>query len=75
MWPEEIGAADKLVIRACERRDIATILEIFAQAPEAAAWSAAALEEALSSGTRLFLVAELAGELAGFAVGHQVGVF
>jgi ribosomal-protein-alanine N-acetyltransferase len=68
MCPEEIGAADKLQIRSCERRDVATLLEILAQAPEAAAWSGAAMEEALSCDAPLFLGAALADELVGFAV-------
>ena len=72
MCPHEIGAADRIHIRSCERRDIPTILKILAQAPEAAAWSAAAVEETLSCDARLFLVAGVAGELAGFAVARLI---
>jgi len=72
MCPEETSAADKLQIRTCKRGDIATVLEIQTQAPEAAAWSGAAVEEALRGDARLFLVAALAGEVAGFAVARLV---
>lgn len=72
MYLEEIGGEHDLKIRQCARRDVENIQQILVEAPEAAAWSAAAVDEALNCDERLFLVADIEAELAGFAVARLI---
>jgi [ribosomal protein S18]-alanine N-acetyltransferase len=59
-------------LRPCTRADLAGVLEILKEAPEAAAWSAAALEDALRQPETCFLVAAEDGDIiAGFVVGRR----
>jgi ribosomal-protein-alanine N-acetyltransferase len=71
MCAEEL-AAHTLRVRPGERRDMAGILAILAEAPEAAAWSPAAVDEALGCAGGLFFVAEIPRQLAGFAVARFI---
>ena len=73
MCGEKIGARTGVAVRISERADLAGILEILAQAPEAANWSAAGLEEALQLHGKYFLVAGKRGDLTGFALGRKIG--
>lgn len=69
---EGIGAREGFRVRPCAPKDMAGILEILRESPEAASWSEAVVQEALSCDEKLFLVAESTGELLGFAMGRMV---
>lgn len=73
MCAEGISAGDDAPVRLCERADLPGVLEILAQAPEAASWSAAELEEALQLHGKYFLVAGKRGDLTGFVLGRRIG--
>ena len=72
MHARKISGEHQTKIRQCARRDVESILQILAEAPEAAAWSVAAVEEALHGDENLFLVAETAAELAAFAIARLI---
>lgn len=59
-------------IRPCTRDDLPAIREILAQAPEAASWSAAALENALDVYLGHFLVSESSAAVTGFVLARQI---
>ena len=65
------GAGKGVELRTCTRADLAGILEILKEAPEAASWSAAALEDALRQPETCFLVAVEDAVVAGFLVGRR----
>jgi len=57
-------------IRACQQSDVPALLEILGQSPEAANWSAAALQSALGENASHFLVTVKDGEVLGFIMGR-----
>jgi [ribosomal protein S18]-alanine N-acetyltransferase len=59
-------------LRTCTSADLDSVLEILQDSPEAAAWSAAALEEALRQPDTCFLVAAEGGDIGGFVVGRRI---
>jgi ribosomal-protein-alanine N-acetyltransferase len=59
-------------VRACRPEDLAAVLDILGQAPEAANWSTPALREGLTQGASCFLVAAVNDRLSGFAIGRRV---
>jgi len=73
MCAERISGGGDADMRFCEPADLAGILEILAQAPEAASWSAAGLEEALQHYGKYFLVAGKGDDLTGFVLGRRIG--
>ena len=72
MCAERTSAGDDAPVRLCEPADLVAILEILAQAPGPASWSAAGLEEALQLHGKYFLVSGKADELAGFVLGRRM---
>ena len=67
------GGEKGIELRACTLADVEGVLEILKQAPEAAAWSGAALEDALRQQPETsFLVAAESEEIVGFIVGRRI---
>jgi [ribosomal protein S18]-alanine N-acetyltransferase len=66
------GPEKAIELRECRAADIAGVLEILKEAPEAAAWSAGALEEALQRPETCFLVVVEGAVLVGFVVGRRM---
>jgi [ribosomal protein S18]-alanine N-acetyltransferase len=62
----------KPLLRVAREEDLGRVREILAASPEAAGWTAAALEESLRAHPREFLAAEHGEEIVGFIVGRQV---
>jgi ribosomal-protein-alanine acetyltransferase len=59
-------------LRECTAADLAGVLEILKEAPEAAAWSAGALDDALRQPETCFLVAVRGAAIVGFLVGRRI---
>jgi len=59
-------------LRECTPADVAGVLEILKETPEAAGWSLGALEDALRQRETCFLVAAEEGGIAGFVVGRRI---
>lgn len=72
MRGEGAGAEKGIELRTCTSADLAGVLEIINEAPEAAAWSAAALEDTLRQPETCFLVAVDDAAVAGFVVGRRI---
>jgi [ribosomal protein S18]-alanine N-acetyltransferase len=68
----ERGSGGGFQVRACTRDDLSAIREILEQAPEAANWSAAALENALDVYPGHFLVSESNTAVIGFVLARQI---
>jgi [ribosomal protein S18]-alanine N-acetyltransferase len=66
------GAEKGIELRRCTPADLPGVLEILKEAPEAAAWSAGALEDALRQPETCFLVAMDGAVVVGFLVGRQI---
>jgi [ribosomal protein S18]-alanine N-acetyltransferase len=66
------GREKGIEVRECAPADLAGVLEILKEAPEAAAWSAAALEDALPQPETCFLVAMEGAVVAGFVLGRRM---
>jgi [ribosomal protein S18]-alanine N-acetyltransferase len=71
MGPEATSAEGNLIVRRCERADLAAITGILSETPEAATWSASALKEALESHSKYFLIANKGNNVAGFVLGRK----
>jgi len=59
-------------LRECTPADLPGVLEILKEAPEAAAWSAEALEDALRQPETCFLVAVEGAVVVGFVTGRRI---
>jgi [ribosomal protein S18]-alanine N-acetyltransferase len=57
-------------IRSAQQPDLPALLEILAQSPEAANWSAAGLQSVFEQNVRHFLVAAEGAEVVGFVAGR-----
>jgi ribosomal-protein-alanine acetyltransferase len=66
------GGERGVEMRACAAADLAGVLEILKEAPEAAAWSGEALQDALLQPETSFLVAAESSEIVGFIVGRRI---
>lgn len=69
MCPEGFSA---VTVRPCHPKDVSAVLDILAQAPEAAKWSPTALQEALEEPSTHSLVATKADQVLGFAIGRKL---
>jgi [ribosomal protein S18]-alanine N-acetyltransferase len=72
MRAKSTSAVESLIVRRCERADLAAIADILAEAPEAATWSASALEEALENNSKYFLIASKGNNVVGFVLGRKI---
>jgi ribosomal-protein-alanine acetyltransferase len=66
------GPEKGIELRECTPADLPSVLEILKEAPEAAAWSARALEEALRQAETCFLLALEGAVVVGFMVGRRM---
>jgi ribosomal-protein-alanine acetyltransferase len=66
------GLEKGIELRECTPGDLVGILEILKEAPEAAAWSAGALREALRQPETCFLVAVEGAVVVGFVTGRRI---
>jgi ribosomal-protein-alanine acetyltransferase len=73
MGADDASARSDLVVRPVASVDLSVVHQILAEAPEAATWSANALEEAARSNSQHFLVAQTNDEVSGFVLGRRIG--
>jgi [ribosomal protein S18]-alanine N-acetyltransferase len=66
------GREEGVELRACTPADLAGVLEILKEAPEAAAWSSSALENAIRQPETSFLVAVESSDIVGFILGRRI---
>jgi len=70
MRAEETSATSRVEIRSCRQSDLAAIVELLAQAKEAASWSMESLQPALEQDAQYFFVAAKDAEVVGFITGR-----
>jgi ribosomal-protein-alanine N-acetyltransferase len=68
-----MNVSTRVAIRALRPDDVAAVTKILAEAPEAAAWSAKGIAEAVAWGGGLGLVGESEGEVTGVLMGRWTG--
>jgi ribosomal-protein-alanine acetyltransferase len=73
MCAEPLRQVKLTEVTVCREKDLAEILEILEASPEAAAWSATGLAEALARDPSHFLVGWQREEITGFITGRRMG--